>query len=205
MKMKRFLNINKLSLFLGVFISCLLISAVPVKGPKPLLKTGDKAPNFRLLDDTIQPVVLADELKKGPVVLSFYIFDFTEGCHRQMDEYESLEAKYAGLGLQVYGVSVDSPFSHQAWKKYEKIKLSLLSDFNKETIKSYGVYTEKLDEWKGVSRRALFLIGKDGKIKYAWVSPNSRQLPDIQPLVKVLDQMAGKTAPVKGIAKPARK
>jgi peroxiredoxin len=202
--MQRFLNLNRVALLFGVIICFFLISAVPVKSPKPFLKTGDKAPDFRLLNDSLQPVILSDELKKGPVVLSFYIFDFTEGCHRQMDEYENLERQYASLGLKVFGVSVDSPFSHQAWKKYEKIKLTLLSDFNKETIKSYGVYTEKLDEWKGVSRRALFLIGKDNRIKYAWVSPNSRQLPDIQPLVKVLEQMAGKTAPAKVSAKPVR-
>ncbi len=198
-------NIPLLILACSIGMCLFLISAQPVRTPQPRIKVGARAPEFRLLDDSIQPVVLSEQLKKGPVVLSFYIFDFTEGCHRQMDEYENLESRYASLGLQVYGVSVDSPFSHQAWKKYEKIKLTLLSDFNKEASKSYGAYFEKLDEWKGVSRRALFLIGKDGRIKYAWVSPNSRQLPDLNPLIKVLDQLSTPKDPVSRGVKPRKK
>jgi peroxiredoxin len=61
------------------------------------------------------------------------------------------------------GVSVDSPFANQAWAEKMGVKFPIASDFFNDdaTIKEYGLYDEK----NHVSRRATFLIGKDGKIE----------------------------------------
>lgn len=72
---------------------------------------------------------------------------------------ESLES----ADTQVVGVSVDSPFANKAWADQIGAKFPIASDFFNDdaTIKEYGLYNEK----NHVSRRASFLIGKDGKIE----------------------------------------
>ena len=173
-------------------------SAKPlVKPTDKVLKVGSRAPDFSLMNESMQFVKLSDEIKKGPVVLSFYLFDFSGGCHNQLELQEAVDKQFAAKGVRSFGISVDSPFAHAAWKKYENIKLSLLSDFNKDVSKSYGAYYESIDEWKGLSKRAIFVVGKDGLIKYAYVSPNTRQLPDVKPVEEVLRKLTAKVPPGK--------
>ena len=75
------------------------------------------------------------------------------------EHLQSLES----TDTQVVGVSVDSPFANKAWADSLGVKFPIASDFfnGDATIKEYGLYDEK----SHVSRRASFLIGKDGKIE----------------------------------------
>jgi peroxiredoxin len=192
-----------LFILIGIVMFCVGMTSVSVSA-KPLvkktdkvLKVGDRAPDFTLMNESMKFVKLSDEIKKGPVVLNFYLFDFSGGCHNQLELQEAVDKTFGPKGVSSYGISVDSPFAHAAWKKYEDIKLPLLSDFNKDVSKSYGAYYEKVDEWKGLSKRAVFVIGKDGLIKYAYVSPNTRQLPDVKPVEDVLRKLTARKTPGK--------
>jgi peroxiredoxin len=85
---------------------------------------------------------------------------------------------YAGLGAEVYGISVDSPFSQEAWAKSSKISVTLLSDLNKTTTKAYDVVFPNLAGVGDTSARAAFVIGQDGVIKYAEQTPTPKDLPN---------------------------
>lgn len=74
------------------------------------------------------------------------------------------------MGVNVFGISVDSPFVTEKFRQVENIPFLILSDFNKEVSKLYGVLHEDLMGLKGVSKRAVFVIGTDGKVRYAWIT-----------------------------------
>jgi peroxiredoxin len=68
----------------------------------------------------------------------------------------------------------------------ENLNFSLLSDFNKEVSKSYGVLYEDFIGFKGVSKRSAFVINKEGQITFSWSSEDPKQLPDFNAIKSVL-------------------
>ena len=96
-----------------------------------------------------------------------------------MTEYEKLDAK-------VLGISVDSPFAQEVMSLKEGLTFPLLSDFNKNVSKDYGVLYDDFIGFHGVSKRSAFVISKDGKITYSWSSDDPKQLPDFTKIKNVL-------------------
>jgi peroxiredoxin len=89
---------------------------------------------------------------------------------------------------QVVAISVDSPFSLNAWADKEGYNFSLLSDFNKEVSAAYGSIYENLLGFKGVSKRSAFVVDKSGTVRYAWVSEDAGKLPELDPIRACLQQ-----------------
>jgi peroxiredoxin len=85
---------------------------------------------------------------------------------------------YEALGASVIGISVDSPFAQEAWSNINKIKLTLVSDLNKETTKAYGVLFPGLAGIGDTAARAAFVIGVDGVVKYAEQTATPKDLPN---------------------------
>ena len=89
------------------------------------------------------------------------------------------------------GISVDSIYSHMAWQKKEigQMNFPLASDFfpHGETARKYGIFREG-DPIPGISDRAMFIVGKDGKLKFAKVYPIS-QVPDVEEVFEVLKKL----------------
>lgn len=84
-------------------------------------------------------------------------------------------------GVSVYGVSRDSPWSHAAWKEVLALDAPLLSDWNAEAIRGFGIATE----WRGmedVAQRSAFLVGRDGIIRAAW-RYGATEVPNFDELV----------------------
>jgi peroxiredoxin len=86
--------------------------------------------------------------------------------------------QYAGLDAEVYAISVDSPFAQEAWAKQNSIKVTLLSDLNKTVTKAYDVVFPNLAGVGDTAARAAFVVGRDGKIKYAEQTPTPKDLPN---------------------------
>jgi glutaredoxin-dependent peroxiredoxin len=84
------------------------------------------------------------------------------------------------MGAQVYGISVDSTWAHDAWR--EKLGLPedlvLLSDFNRDFGRAYDLLTTTATGMKDVTRRAVLVIGQDGKLVYRWDVPDPPRLPN---------------------------
>jgi glutaredoxin-dependent peroxiredoxin len=87
---------------------------------------------------------------------------------------------YAGLNAEVYGISVDSPFSQAAWAKQNKIAVTLLSDLDKKVAAAYGVIFPGLAGIGDTSARAAFVIGTDGVVKYAEQTATPKDLPEFR-------------------------
>lgn len=95
-------------------------------------------------------------------------------------------AGYSSLGAEVIGISVDSPFAQEAWAKASNIKLTLVSDLNKETTKAYDVLFPGLAGIGDTSARAAFVIGKDGVLKYAEQTATPKDLPNFDAIKATL-------------------
>jgi peroxiredoxin len=84
------------------------------------------------------------------------------------------------MGAQVYGISVDSTWAHDAWR--EKLGLPedlvLLSDFNRDFGRAYDLLTTTATGMKDVTRRAVLVIGQNGKLVYRWDVPDPPRLPN---------------------------
>jgi len=131
------------------------------------LKPGTQAPEFKLPSTPDQKVALS-EFRGKNVVLVFYPADWSPVCGDQLALYSELSGEFEKLNATVVGISVDGVWSHIAFAKDRKYRLSLLSDFEPkgETARTYGVYRER----DGVSERALFVIDGDGIIRWSYVS-----------------------------------
>jgi glutaredoxin-dependent peroxiredoxin len=136
------------------------------------IQKGDRAPSFQLPHKPKEMVDLNQYLGKQPIVLLFFPFAFSSVCTAEMCHYRDNWKQYENLNAQVFGISIDSPFVTDKFRQDERIPFPILSDFNKEVSAKYGVLHEDLMGLKGVSKRSAFVIGKDGMVKYAWISEN---------------------------------
>ena len=131
-----------------------------------MLKIGDKAPDFSLINDKGKNVTLK-ELKGKKVILYFYPKDDTSGCTKEAcsfrDNIKIIEKKNA----VVIGVSKDNTKSHQKFKKKYDLPFTLLSDENLDMLKEYDVWKEKSmygRKYMGIER-TTFIIDEKGKIQ----------------------------------------
>ena len=146
----------------------------------PLTK-GTKAPDFTLKTKTaegLKDVKLSDNFGKRQTVLLFFPLAFTSVCTQEMCDVSGGLGDYAGLSADVIAISVDSPFAQEAWTKQNGIKLTVVSDLNKETTKAYGVLFPGLAGIGDTAARAAFVIGKDGVIHYAEQTATPKDLPN---------------------------
>ncbi|SOD18586.1 redoxin domain-containing protein [Pedobacter xixiisoli] len=149
------------------------------------LQVGDKAPDFKLKSTELKEVSL-DDFAGKKVVLHFFPLAFTGVCTTQLCTMRDNFGYYDGLGAQVLGVSVDSPFTLAKFKEEQAYQFPLLSDFNKETAAAYGALYEDFLGLKGIAKRSAFVIDEEGKIIYAEVLEDAGNLPDFAAINKVV-------------------
>ena len=128
-----------------------------------MLKIGERAPEFTLPDDTGTDRSLTDFLNAGATILYFYPADFTPGCTRQACALRDLQSDIKDAGLQIVGISPQSPKSHAKFRTKYQLPFALLSDEDKAVIKMYGVNGPL---GFGV-RRATYLIDASRRVRDA--------------------------------------
>lgn len=119
-------------------------------------------------NDSIEPLTLSS-YRGQYVLLLFYPLDFTFVCPSEILSFDKLYEEFKSRNTQIIGISVDSQFSHLAWRNtplnrggISKIKFPLVSDLSKSISKDYGVLTKD----NTLSFRGLFLIDKEGIIRH---------------------------------------
>jgi glutaredoxin-dependent peroxiredoxin len=147
---------------------------------------GSKAPDFTLTNQDRQPVTLSEQ-RGGPVVLAFFPAAFSSVCEKELCTFRDSIARLESAKAKVFGVSVDTFFALKAFHDQQHLTFPLLSDFNKQVIREYGVFNEDMIGLKGIAKRAVFVIDKDGVVRYAEVLDDARNEPNYQ---KVLDSVA---------------
>ena len=140
-------------------------------------EVGSKAPDFTLVNQERQPVTLSAE-RGHPVVLAFFPAAFSSVCQKELCTFRDSMAKLNQAKAHVFGISVDTFFTLKAFRDAEKLSFPLLSDFNKQTIRDYGVFNEDMIGLKGIAKRAVFVIDKDGVVRYREVLDDARNEPD---------------------------
>jgi len=141
------------------------------------------APEFTLKDQSMKEVKLADFRGKKPVVLIFYPLDWSPTCTQEHACVVNEMKRFEQLNAQVLGVSVDSAWSHKAYAEKMHIEYPLLADFQPRGAvgTQYGVYLAD----KGITGRAIFIVGKDGKIAWA-KNYDIPVVPDVDEVAKAL-------------------
>lgn len=133
------------------------------------IETGQIAPNFTLKNQDNNDVTLSDFRGKW-VVLFFYPKDRTPGCTFEAQDFSKHLEEFTKLGATVLGVSPDGLTSHCEFIKRSNLKVTLLSDINKEIASTYGAGGIKVffgKEIKGV-KRCTFLIDPHGNVNFHW-------------------------------------
>jgi peroxiredoxin len=146
---------------------------------------GGQAPDFTLMNQEREPVTLST-LKGRPVVLAFFPAAFSSVCTKELCTFRDSLSRLNQAKAQVFGISVDTFFALKAFHTDQKLTFPLLSDFNKQTIRDYGVYNEDMIGLKGIAKRAVFVIDADGKVRYRQVLDDARNEPDYDAVYKAL-------------------
>jgi glutaredoxin-dependent peroxiredoxin len=141
------------------------------------LDVGSKAPDFTLVNQDREPVTLSAQ-RGRPVVLAFFPAAFSSVCTKELCTFRDSMAALNRANAQVYGISVDTFFSLKAFQSAEGLTFPLLSDFNKDIIRDYGVFNEDMIGLKGIAKRAVFVLDKDGVVRHREVLEDARNEPD---------------------------
>jgi len=153
-----------------------------------MLKVGDKAPTFTLLDKNYQNVSLKD-FKAKKVVLYFYPKDMTSGCTQEACDFRDAFPAFNKLKAVVLGISADSAASHVKFSDKYELPFTLLSDENKEVIEKYGVWKEKSmygKKYMGIERTTFVIDGK-GIIKN--IFPKVKVAGHVEEVTKALGEI----------------
>jgi len=156
---------------------------------------GNKAPEFTLKSKNqtgeIKDISLKDYMGKN-LVLLFYPLSFTGVCTSEMCSVSEGFEFYSKLNAEVLGISVDSVFTQESWAKQNGITIPLLSDFNKEVCSKYGtLYPDGgfVLGMNGVSKRAAFIVDKEGTVRYTEILEDAGQLPNFEKIKEVLKSL----------------
>jgi peroxiredoxin len=140
---------------------------------------GSTAPDFTLPNQDREPVTLSKQ-RGRPTVLAFFPAAFSSVCQKELCTLRDALDKFNGVNAQVYGISVDSFFALKAFADQQHLTFPLLSDFNKQVIRDYGVFNEDMIGLKGIAKRAVFVLDKDGVVRHREVLDDARNEPDYE-------------------------
>ncbi len=139
---------------------------------------GSKAPDFTLMNQDRQPVTLSAALENGPVVLAFFPAAFSSVCQSELCTFRDSTASLAAVKAQVFGISTDTFFALKAWSDQHRFGFPLLSDYNKDVIRSYGVVNPDMIGLKDIAKRSVFVIDPQGIVRHAEVLEDARREPE---------------------------
>jgi peroxiredoxin len=148
------------------------------------VEVGDRAPDFTLPSKGWdESVSLEEATEDGPVALFFYPGDWSSVCTDQMSQLQEQMGRFVEKGVKVLAISADTPWSHKAFAEDRGIEFPLLSDFDREVIRSYGVEHEV-----GFSERAYFVIDSEGVVRAKKVEATPKDQPEVEEVLQDLEK-----------------
>jgi peroxiredoxin len=156
------------------------------------IPVGSKAPDFTLKSKQASGLIdvkLSSNFGKKNTVLLFFPAAFTGVCTTEMCDITAGLNDYKSLNADVVGISVDTPFSQEAWAQKEKIGITLASDLNKEVVKKYDVVFPMLAGVGDTAARAAFVIDRNGVVQYSEQTPTPKDLPNLNAVKETLARL----------------
>ena len=144
------------------------------------VEIGNKVPGITLVDTDLKQVNLAEAVKGKKTVLAFFPGAFTSVCTKEMCTFRDDMSKLESLRANAIGISVDDPFSNKAFKEHNKLNFTLLSDFDRNAVKAFGIELKDFAGLRGytAAKRSVFVADAGGTIRYRWVSDDPRVEPN---------------------------
>ncbi len=141
------------------------------------VQVGQQAPDAILVSGDKKQVKIS-EFRGKPVVLAFFPAAFTGVCTKEMCRFRDDLSRFNSLNAEVIGISADTPFVLAEFAKQNNLTFKMLSDFNHQAMKAFGVYDPSfLGVLDGIAKRSVFVLDKNGKVVYTWVSDT----PGVEP------------------------
>jgi peroxiredoxin len=134
-------------------------------------QVGDVAPDFTAASTSGKDLSLSSFRGKRNVLLAFFPLAFTGTCSKELICFTEDFDQFAGKGVEILPISVDSTPSLKEFKNKLQMNTELLSDFKREISRAYGV----LNEERFYSNRAYFLIDQEGRVRWSHVEANNSQ------------------------------
>jgi peroxiredoxin len=106
-----------------------------------------------------------------------------------LSQLRDKEAQAQAAGGQVIAIAVSSVFAQQAFGQHLGVRFPLLSDWNRTVTPAYGVQYDVWRGHQGVAKRSVFVIDRQGVIRYRWVTDDALVLPDFDAAIAVLRQL----------------
>ena len=154
------------------------------------IPVGSKAPDFALKSKTASGLVdikLSDNLGKTNTVLLFFPLAYTSVCTAELCDVTNGLSAFPGADF--IAISVDSPFTQEAWAKTNNIQVKLASDLNKTVTKAYDVLFPMLAGVGDTSARAAFVIDKAGVVQYSEQTATPKDLPNFEAVKATLAKL----------------
>jgi peroxiredoxin len=153
------------------------------------IEIGQPAPDFTLYDSEKNKVTLSEQ-KGQNILLLFFPLAFTRTCTAELCSVRDNLSFYNNANAKVFGISVDSLQTLARFKAEQHLNFTLLSDFNKEVSLAYGSLYEMFGyNMKGVSKRAAFIIDKNGMVRYTEVLENAGEQPNFKNIIQLLENL----------------
>jgi len=155
------------------------------------VEVGHRIPDVTVVNQERKPVKLSEFLGK-PLVLAFFPGAFTGTCTKEACTLRDSLEKFNGLNARVMGISIDSPFAQKAFADQNKLNFTMLSDFNRHAVKAFGIEDPNFagGQLPGVAKRSVFVLDKDGKVTYRWVSDNPGVEPNYDEVTEAIRKIA---------------
>jgi peroxiredoxin len=158
-----------------------------------MVDVGDEAPDFTapLATGSIESFTLSEHLDEAPLVLAFFPAAFTGTCTTEMVTFQERLADFGAVGANVYGISIDTPFTLNEFRERNGVEFPLISDTNREIIHKYGVSMDFADLGvHDVAKRSVFVVDADGEVRFKWESDD----PGVEPDYEAVEEAAGAAA-----------
>ena len=108
-----------------------------------------------------------------------------------MTEFRSRNEDAVANGVGIFGISVDSVFSHQAFaKELGGLPFELIGDFERKMVTDYGVRRDDVAGYSGMARRSIFIIDRDGTIRWTWIGSREQPQPDYDAVIDEAKRIA---------------
>jgi len=143
------------------------------------LKEGEQAPDFEIPDINMNNMKLSD-IKGKKIVLAFFPAAESPVCTNEMCNFRDSLNDITNKNTQLIGISVDGPFANKMFTENHHLNFPILSDYKRQVISDYGIVMKDLAALKdyNAAKRSIFILDKNKKIIYKWISDNPLIEPD---------------------------